>query len=92
MSNRCSTPAAGRNPARGSSAHSRASMACPPIRAPVTSGGSGAPSAISSWSRTRSRPVISSVTGCSTWSRVFTSRNQNAPSGAMTNSTVPAPT
>ena len=32
------------------------------------------PAAISTCSRTRSRPVTSSVTGCSTWRRVFISR------------------
>ena len=37
------------------------------------------PSAIRSWSATRSRPVTSSVTGCSTWRRVFISRKVNAP-------------
>ena len=36
--------------------------------------GSGRPAATSSWRRTRSRPVTASVTGCSTWSRVFISR------------------
>ena len=35
---------------------------------------SGSPAAIRIWSATRSRPVTSSVTGCSTWSRVFISR------------------
>ena len=37
---------------------------------------SGSPAAIRSWSATRSRPVTSSVTGCSTWSRVFISRKK----------------
>ena len=46
------------------------------------SGGSGAPAATSNCSRTRSRPVTASVTGCSTWSRVLTSRKWKSPSGA----------
>ena len=54
--------------------------------------GSGAPSATRSCRATRSSPVISSVTGCSTCRRVFISRNQNPPSGSSRNSTVPAPT
>ena len=36
--------------------------------------GSSSPEATSSWSSTRSTPVTSSVTGCSTWRRVFISR------------------
>ena len=36
---------------------------------------SGSPAAIRSCCSTRSIPVTSSVTGCSTWSRAFSSRN-----------------
>ena len=36
--------------------------------------------------------MTASVTGCSTWMRAFTSRNQNADRSASTrNSTVPSP-
>ena len=49
-----------------------------------------APAAIQNCSPTRSRPVTSSVTPCSTCSRAFTSRNQNAPSGSRRNSAVAA--
>ena len=52
-------------------------MAWPRGSAADTSGG-GSPAAIRSWSRTRSRPVMASVTGCSTWMRALTSRNQNS--------------
>ena len=41
-------------------------------------------------SRTMSIPVTSSVTGCSTWSRQFTSMKWNEPSGPSRNSNVPA--
>ena len=67
-------PAWGRKPPNESSAYTRASMACPVT---VTSSwviGSGSPSATRSWSSTRSSPVMASVTGCSTWRRVFISR------------------
>ena len=37
-------------------------------------------------------PVTSSVTGCSTWRRVLTSRNEIVPSCPTRNSQVPAPT
>ena len=37
-------------------------------------------------------PVTSSVTGCSTCRRVFTSRNEIVPSWPTRNSQVPAPT
>ena len=53
---------------------------------------SGSPAAIRSWSSTRSRPVTSSVTGCSTWSRVFISRKTGSPRSSTRNSHVPAPT
>jgi hypothetical protein len=39
---------------------------------------------------TRSSPVIASVTGCSTWRRVFISRKKKLLSLPTTNSTVPA--
>ena len=91
-------PADGRNPATGSSALSRTSMAWPPVsRAASTSAWSSpsstnvAPSTIRSWSATRSRPRMSSVTGCSTWSRAFISRKTQLPSSATRNSQVPAP-
>src|SRR5450756_1944642 len=90
-------PAEGRKPAEGSSAFSRTSTACPPVsRAASTSpwsspsSASPAPSAIRSWSATRSRPRTSSVTGCSTWSRAFISRKTQLPSSATRNSQVPA--
>ena len=54
--------------------------------------GSSAPPAISIWARTRSTPVTSSVTGCSTWMRVFISRKKNSPCRSSRHSTVPAPT
>ncbi len=57
-------------------------MACPVMVASRTSGGSAAPSATRSWSRTRSSPVTSSVTGCSTWRRVLTSKKAMRPSGS----------
>ena len=56
-------------------------MACPVTAASRTSAGRAMPSATSSCSRTRSRPVTSSVTGCSTWSRVLTSKKAKRPSG-----------
>ena len=57
--------------------------------------GSVPPEATRSWSSTRSRPVTISVTGCSTWRRVFISMNQKpsgrrAPEPSTMNSTVPA--
>ena len=42
------------------------------------SSGSGAPAATSSCHSTRSMPVTASVTGCSTWSRVFISMNHHS--------------
>ena len=50
------------------------------------------PSAMRNISRTRSMPLTSSETGCSTWSLVFTSRKLIVPSVATRNSQVPAPT
>ena len=55
-----------------------------------TASDSGRPAASRNCSRTMSSPVTSSVTPCSTWSRVLTSRNQVAPSGARRNSAVAA--
>ena len=52
---------------------------------------SGSPCATRICHSTRSSPVIHSVTGCSTWSRVFISRKK-VPLGIGENSTVPAPT
>ncbi len=84
-----SRPGAGVNPFSGSSAHSRASTACP-----RTAGGtpvSRPPRATCSCSFTRSSPVVTSVTGCSTCNRVLTSMNRYRPvSGSTRNSTVPA--
>ena len=57
-------------------------MAWPRAARSRAAAGSGAPSATISCSSTRSRPVTSSVTGCSTCRRVFISRNQNSPSAA----------
>ena len=51
---------------------------------------SGSPAAMRSWSATRSRPVTISVTGCSTWSRVFISRKNGSPRSSSRNSHVPA--
>jgi hypothetical protein len=53
---------------------------------------SGSPSARRNISRTRSMPVTSSLTGCSTCSLVLTSRKLIAPSCPTRNSQVPAPT
>ena len=52
----------------------------------------GSPSAMRNISRTRSMPVTSSVTGCSTCRRVLTSRKEMVPSWPTRNSQVPAPT
>ena len=67
--------AAGRQEAAraGSSAQIRASTACPVRVMSSWPKGSGSPAATRSCHSTRSRPVISSVTGCSTWRRVFIS-------------------
>ena len=81
-------PGAGAKPCWGSSAFRRASMAWPNDGGGSPS--SSSPAAMRSCSLTRSTPVVISVTGCSTWSRVFTSRNATAPSsGRYRNSTVP---
>ena len=68
-------PGEGAKSRSGSSAFSRASTACPtsagfsPSRLP--------PPATRICAFTRSMPVVASVIGCSTWSRVLTSRNAN---------------
>src|SRR2546422_2173476 len=83
-------PLAGMNPASGSSAVMRHSMAAPLLEIWSCVNGSGSPAAIRSCSATRSRPVTISVTGCSTCRRVFTSRKLNRPFISTRNSTVPA--
>ncbi len=75
------------------SAQMRASTACPVSRTPSCPNASGSPAAIRSCHSTRSRPVTYSVTGCSTWRRVFISMKKydaGSSPGTM-NSTVPAP-
>ena len=85
-------PGLGRNPAAGSSALIRHSIAWPRRQTSAWASRSPRPSAIAICSATRSSPVTASVTGCSTWMRAFTSRNQNAARSASTrNSTVPRP-
>ena len=65
-------------------------MACPSKRAAAAEGEIGWPAATRSCSRTRSTPVTSSVTGCSTWRRVLTSRKKKSRVASSTrNSTVP---
>jgi hypothetical protein len=88
--NEVRNPGAGRNPRPGSSALIRNSTECP--RATGSEYPSASPSAMRNISRTRSMPVTSSLTGCSTCSRVFTSRNEIVPSCPTRNSQVPAPT
>ncbi len=83
-------PIAGRNPSSASSAYRRTSIAWPEGRMSADSMPSGSPAAIRSWSATRSRPVTSSVTGCSTWSRVFISMKVGSPRSSIRNSQVPA--
>ena len=79
-------PGVGAKPRPGSSAVRRTSMAClvgspAPAAAPRAASDRGRPAASQSCSRTMSSPLTSSVTPCSTWRRVLTSRNQTAPSG-----------
>ena len=69
-----SRPALGRKPAAGSSAHTRTSMAWPRLVTSAWANPSGSPRATRSCAATRSMPVTHSVTGCSTWRRVFISR------------------
>ena len=61
-------------------------------RAAPASAATARPAATRSCHSTRSCPVIISVTGCSTCSRVFISMKKNRPSWSAMNSTVPAPT
>ena len=68
-------PGDGEKPRPGSSALRRTSMAWP--RDGGGSPSSRPPAATWSCSRTRSVPVTSSVTGCSTCRRVLTSMNEN---------------
>ena len=83
-------PGHGRNPRPTSSALMRNSNECPRGSGSVKMG-TGPPDAICSCASTRSMPLVSSVIGCSTCSRVFTSRNEMVPSCASRYSTVPAP-
>ncbi|CAB4704995.1 unannotated protein [freshwater metagenome] len=83
-------PGAGRKPRPGSSPLMRNSMLCP--RSTGSMMVSFSPSAIRNCSRTKSMPVTSSETGCSTCRRVFTSRKEIVPSWPTRNSQVPAPT
>ena len=76
----------GRN-VSGSSAYRRTSIAWP---LGVGAAGTWPPSAMRIISAIRSTPVTSSVTGCSTWMRAFSSRNQIS-SPVTRNSAVPAP-
>ena len=50
------------------------------------------PTAMRSWISTRSTPVTSSLTQCSTCRRGLTSRNHRSPSGVRRNSQVATPT
>ena len=65
--------ACGRKPFAASSALMRHSIAWPSRRTCSCVSSSGSPSAILICARTRSRPVMTSVTVCSTWMRVFIS-------------------
>ena len=67
-------------PPVGSSALIRTSMAWPSRRTSSWVNPSGSPEATRSCHSTRSSPVTISVTGCSTWRRVFISRKKNSPS------------
>ena len=82
-------PGAGRKERPGSSPLILNSIECPRISG--SSKPSASPSAILNCSRTKSSPVTSSLTGCSTCKRVFTSRNEIVPSRPIRNSHVPAP-
>ena len=88
--NVATVPGQGRKPRPTSSALIRNSKECP-RGVGSASTGSGPPDAIWSWASTRSTPLVSSVIGCSTCSRVLTSRNEIVPSCARRYSTVPAP-
>ena len=73
-------PGDGRNPFAGSSALMRTSIECPVRTTDSCVNESGSPAATRNCSATRSSEVVISVTQCSTWSRVFISRNQKSPS------------
>src|SRR5207302_1518940 len=84
------TPGAGKNPRPASSPFTRNSIECP--RTTGSPYPNASPAAIRNCSRTRSSPATSSLTGCSTCNRVFTSKNEITPSRPTRNSHVPAPT
>ncbi len=88
--NRVTTPGAGRKLRPASSPLIRNSMECPRGSGSAVNP-SFSPAAMRNCSRTRSTPAVSSETGCSTCSRVFTSRNEIVPSTPTRYSTVPAP-
>ena len=73
-------PGEGAKLAAGFSALMRHSIECPVCTMSSAVNESGSPAATRSCSATRSSWVTSSVTQCSTWRRVFISRNQNSPS------------
>ena len=68
----------GRKRFEASSALMRHSMACPRGAIWPWEIESGSPAATRTCSRTRSSPVTTSVTVCSTWMRVFISRKKNS--------------
>ena len=86
-----SRPGVGWKPRAGSSALMRHSRLAPSNLTSDCSSASVSLAAIRSCSRTRSRPVRISVTGCSTWRRAFISMNHSRPSRSRRSSTVPAP-
>ena len=89
--NAISSPVAGKKSLEGSSAYSLASIADPFHSISSWLYPRASPRAILNCSYTKSLPVTSSVTGCSTCNLVFTSKNQNSPVFSSTkNSTVPA--
>ena len=67
-------PGHGANFLAGSSAQMRNSIACPRVWICSCSKLSGSPAAMRSCHSTRSTSCVSSLTGCSTWRRVFISR------------------
>ena len=89
-SNLVTGPGAGRNPRPASSPLMRNSIECPRGTGSAVIA-SFSPLAMRNCSRTRSIPEVSSVTGCSTCRRVFTSRKEIRPSWPTRYSTVPAP-
>ena len=72
------TPGLGMKFLAAFSALMRTSMAAPVRRMSSCFNRNGWPSAMRSISFTRSMPVIISVTGCSTWMRVFISMKKNS--------------